>query len=196
MPKFTDNELKVVKESLFERGKALFMEYGLKKTSIDDIVQVCDISKGSFYKFFSSKEELYFEIFKKEEETYLQIYELVFDSMEDDFERMTKLIKELWTYLSKNRFLRSFYERREQELIYRKIPREIIQQYSDEQRHKFIEIIKAKNCNCRIDPEIIVGIIRGVLVMSLHKPTIGDYVYEDVMKTIIQLIGSGLAQRP
>ncbi|HLO13158.1 MAG TPA: TetR/AcrR family transcriptional regulator, partial [Pseudoneobacillus sp.] len=70
MPKFSENELRIVQQSIYEKGKQLFIELGLKKTSIDDIVQACDIGKGSFYKFYTSKEELFFEIMKKEESNY------------------------------------------------------------------------------------------------------------------------------
>lgn len=192
LPKFTDMELEVVKNLLFENGKALFIKYGLKKTSIDDIVQACEISKGTFYKFFHSKEELYFEIFKKEEEVYLHIYESAFASTRNDRERMTTLIKELWSYFSTNRFLHSFYEREEQDLLIRKISKEVIQKYTEEQRRKFVHILKAKDSINSVNPEIIVGMIRGVLIMSLSKRSIGEHVYDEVMHNIIQIIGTGL----
>lgn len=68
MPKFTEQEKEQVRQSLLIKGRELFIQYGLAKTSIDDVILACGIGKGTFYKFFASKEELYFEILKNEEE--------------------------------------------------------------------------------------------------------------------------------
>lgn len=198
MPKFTQNELAVVKGLLFEKGKALFIEYGLKKTSIDDIVSACDISKGSFYKFFPSKEELFFDIFRKEEENYVRIYESFLNSNENESELMTKLITSHWIFLHSNPFLRSLYARNEQELLYKKIPREEIQRYTEGERQKFIKVIKTLQTQGRINkmnPEVIVAMIKGVLIMSLQKSRIGEDLYDDVMNQMIQFIGAGLEKQ-
>jgi AcrR family transcriptional regulator len=193
MPKFTEIEIEMVRADLLVKGKELFIENGLRKTSIDEIVKACDIAKGSFYKFFTSKEELYFEIFKKEEENYLQIYETILEK--DESNLMIFLMTELWSYLSNNKFLSSFYERKEQDLLLRKISREEIQSYTDEQKKKFIQVIatlQAKNKICLMNPELMVSIIRGILIMSLHRQGIGEHFYEDVMKHMIQFTGKGL----
>jgi AcrR family transcriptional regulator len=194
MPKFSENELEIIRELLLEKGKALFIEYGLKKTSIDDIVQACDIAKGSFYKFFTSKEELYFEIFKREEEVYIQIYNSI-TLQENGKNMMTTLIKELWSYLHSNPFLKSFYERNVQELLFRKIPREAILQYTEDQKKEFTKVIdklQPHQSIGRMRPELVVSMIRGVLVMSLHKQSIGEPMYEEVMNHLIQFIGDGI----
>ncbi len=70
MPRgFSDKEKIMIQESLMENGKRLFSSYGLKKTSISDITRAAGIAQGSFYNFFDSKEELYFEILEAEEQT-------------------------------------------------------------------------------------------------------------------------------
>jgi len=54
MAKFTENEKEQIRQCLLTKGKELFIQYCLDKTSIDDLVQACGIAKCSFYKFFSS----------------------------------------------------------------------------------------------------------------------------------------------
>ena len=49
-----------------ETGRACFLRYGLKKTTIDDLVKPVGIAKASFYLFFDSKEALYMDIFLAE----------------------------------------------------------------------------------------------------------------------------------
>lgn len=42
----------------------LFAEKGFHQTSVQDIVEACDMSKGAFYNYFPSKEALHIAIFK------------------------------------------------------------------------------------------------------------------------------------
>ncbi|MCK4258879.1 MAG: helix-turn-helix transcriptional regulator [Halanaerobiales bacterium] len=65
---FSDNEKKIIKNAIIEKGRELFGKYGFKKTAIGDLTKSTGISQGSFYSFFNSKEELYFEILEIEEQ--------------------------------------------------------------------------------------------------------------------------------
>ena len=63
MPRpWSEEEKKIIKKSLIKEGRKLFEKYGLQKTTIDEIVSAARISKGSFYRFYQSKEELYFDV--------------------------------------------------------------------------------------------------------------------------------------
>ena len=48
----------VKKMELVEIAERLFVEHGYEETSIDDILKAADLSKGGFYHYFSSKEEV------------------------------------------------------------------------------------------------------------------------------------------
>jgi TetR/AcrR family transcriptional repressor of lmrAB and yxaGH operons len=50
------------KQHLIETAARLFLRKGYSNTGINDILQEADISKGSFYFYFSSKKELGFEV--------------------------------------------------------------------------------------------------------------------------------------
>ncbi len=63
MPKgFSEQEKINIRQRLIAAGREMFSTYGLKKTNVDDITRICGISKGAFYLFFTSKEELFMEI--------------------------------------------------------------------------------------------------------------------------------------
>ena len=67
MPKpFTAVQKETIRAKLMETGRACFLRYGLKKTTIDDLVKPVGIAKASFYLFFDSKEALYMDIFLAE----------------------------------------------------------------------------------------------------------------------------------
>ena len=63
MPKaFSEHEKETIRAQMREKAKKLFEKQGIKKTSVDELAQAVDISKGAFYHFYESKEELFIEI--------------------------------------------------------------------------------------------------------------------------------------
>ena len=67
MPRaFTEVERKTIRTKLLETGRACFLRYGLKKTTIEDLTGPAGIAKASFYLFFDNKEALFVELFMEE----------------------------------------------------------------------------------------------------------------------------------
>lgn len=50
------------REEIIKAGEKLFLKKGLYGTTMDEIARKCELSKGTLYLYFSSKEQLYFEI--------------------------------------------------------------------------------------------------------------------------------------
>jgi AcrR family transcriptional regulator len=66
MPKgFTERGKALIHASFLEQGRELFATYGLRKTAIEDLTKAVGISKGAFYLFFESKEQLFFELLEQ-----------------------------------------------------------------------------------------------------------------------------------
>ncbi len=67
MPKpFSDEERARIKARLIEVGRTCFSCYGLRKTTVADLVEPAGIAKASFYLFFESKEALYIAVLMAE----------------------------------------------------------------------------------------------------------------------------------
>lgn len=63
MPRsFNRRESANIREQLRESATRLFRTKGVAKTTIDELARAAGIAKGSFYKFYDSKELLFFEI--------------------------------------------------------------------------------------------------------------------------------------
>jgi len=62
MPKFSDKEKEMIRDRLRSEGEKLFSVHGLRKVTVDDIVQAAGIAKGSFYSFYANKEYLFMDI--------------------------------------------------------------------------------------------------------------------------------------
>ena len=52
-------------EALFQSAYDLFLNQGISKTSIDDIVRNAGVAKGTFYLYFKDKYELYNQLISK-----------------------------------------------------------------------------------------------------------------------------------
>jgi len=57
--------MSVTKEEVIKSATKLFKERGFLSTTIQEIAKDCGIAKGSVYKFFPSKEDLFSEVFKQ-----------------------------------------------------------------------------------------------------------------------------------
>jgi len=62
MPRFSVTEKENIQQRLLIEGERLFAAYGIKKVTIDDLVEAVNIAKATFYTFYESKEYLYMDI--------------------------------------------------------------------------------------------------------------------------------------
>ena len=59
---FSDLEKENIREKLMTNCEKSWSKYGYKKTNIEDLCYKSGISKGAFYLFYSSKEELFCDV--------------------------------------------------------------------------------------------------------------------------------------
>ena len=56
----------IVKKEIQEQAQKLFQQYGLKKTTMDEIAMACGKAKSTLYHYFKSKEEVFEAVFMGE----------------------------------------------------------------------------------------------------------------------------------
>jgi TetR/AcrR family transcriptional regulator, repressor for uid operon len=61
-PKVTSEYKTEVKERIIQSAVECFSKYGLDMTRMDDVAQKADLSKGTLYLYFKSKEDLFYVI--------------------------------------------------------------------------------------------------------------------------------------
>ncbi len=81
------------KKQILETAEALFAERGYEATSVQDILDVLHLSKGSFYHHFESKEQVLQKICENRAQLAARRQEQ--ESAEDGLERMDQLLKEM-----------------------------------------------------------------------------------------------------
>ena len=59
---FSKSKRDEIAEKLKEGARIFASQKGMKKTSVDSLVEYAGISKGAFYNFYGSKDELFLEV--------------------------------------------------------------------------------------------------------------------------------------
>nr|WP_072515012.1 TetR/AcrR family transcriptional regulator [Ndongobacter massiliensis] len=59
---FTEYEKEQLRKALLKETRCCAVTLGMKKTSVDQLTRAVGIAKGSFYKFYESKEMLFFAV--------------------------------------------------------------------------------------------------------------------------------------
>ena len=59
---FTEYETEQLRKALLKETRRCAVTLGMKKTSVDQLTRAVGIAKGSFYKFYESKEMLFFAV--------------------------------------------------------------------------------------------------------------------------------------
>lgn len=191
MPKgFTDEEKLQIQIDLKEKGKALFEQYGFKKTSVSLITDKVGIAKGSFYIFYDSKEELFIDILEDLEEG-------IQNEMLDDIKKSKLPGPDLFKSLLKTR-LRSAGE---ESIIKMTLKTDVIEQIWSklpEARRKeniakdarFIESFLTYRPEAAVmfqhDSEKLAGIFRSLFFLILHRLEIGEDVYDEVLDFMVE----------
>lgn len=198
---FTTEEKDHIRQRLLEVGRELFVRYGLKKTSIEDLTGPVGIAKSSFYLFFDSKEALYLELMMREgagvEE---RVMGASFRSAEDlDMrERIARFLHAVLHEIETNELTRRFVTHPEElDLLARHLSPEQIEaknRGSIQMILPFIQQGQAAGAIIPGDPATIAGAIRAVTLLVLHKDTIGEDAYPDVIALMIDLVARGVTR--
>ena len=191
---FTEQEKQKIKTGLINEGRKLFSQYGLKKTTIKDLTGAVGIAQGSFYNFYASKEELYFEILDRESQKIRENISKNFDLIKDNPGLgLKKMIFETYMALGENDLFKDLFSG-SYELLLRKLPEEKIKEHitMDYASMKPL-IMKWQNEGIlrKEKPEAIAGLFHVLFYLSLHKKEFGEN-YRDTFELLLDLIVDGL----
>jgi len=199
MPKtFTEKEKEIIRNILIQKGKELFSTYGLRKTSINELTKAAGIAQGTFYTFFDSKEELYFEILELEQSYSEQFLMDTLAESNSAKETISKIIKGSFDLFEANPVIRRLYESHDYELIARKLPPEKLKNHQKEDTVRVLNIIMSmqqENELINAPPEVIAGLLRGIIVLYFHQDEIGKEIYPEVLDLLADIIADGLVKK-
>ena len=193
---FNDKEKKIIHDRLMEKGKEFFATYGLKKTSVEDLTRAVGIAKGSFYTFFPSKEELYFDILEMEEQVLKEdILHILEHSAPITRSAFKKLLLKSLVWIDDNPFFKRLYTENEYELLFRKLPPESLDTHKDRDLDVTLPLLQNWQKEGRlipIDLNVMASVLRSFFLLTLHKKEIGESHYEQTIDLIADCLAGGL----
>jgi AcrR family transcriptional regulator len=194
MPRaFTEHEKELIGKRLLEQGYKLFSAYSLKKTNIEEITRAAGISKGAFYLFYDSKEALFMDVVEQAETRVRQeVLALIDLPGPSPRARMYAILKKAFALFESIPILQ-FFTGSDYELLFRRIPAEILQEHLSSDR-AFIEelIIRCQNAGIpiRAEPEQIIGLLYPLVLSILHKDDLGTNDFSGSIDVLLELVAA------
>ena len=202
MPRaFTAVEKETIRDRLMEAGRACFVRYGLKKTTIEDLVKPAGIAKASFYLFFAHKEALYVEIMMDELPAMMnRLIEGSFLATDDTREALVLLIKGIAHEIQTNEFSRimlddpSELQRLATSLDVDDILRRSV---------AFFQPLTERVIEAQARGEIVPGDPRQILyslglikLVALNRDKMPTELYDSMMEFVPEVLADGLTRPP
>jgi AcrR family transcriptional regulator len=192
MPKaFSERERVVILEALLAHGHRLFTALGLRKTSVEELAAAAGISKGAFYLFFDSKEELFFELLERYEARFKA--DLLLQIAQSELRpraRMRALLQQaLTTWKGEPLFTR--FSRAEHEQLFRRLSPERMARHlqsDDLFAETFTQAWAAQGVAVADTPTLVSGLIRSLFFVSIHEDEFADGTYPEVMAALITML--------
>ena len=184
---------------IVKAGQKLFRTRGFKGTNVSEIAHEAGIAVGSFYKFFTSKEDLFLRVFLEENES---LKRRLFDSVDeqaDPVELVTSLVSRNATEMNENPILREWYNKH----LMAKLERRFAERHGVSSVHELMDagvrhMVEQWQAEGTIrqdmEPEMIVAMFKSVAYIDLHKTEIGAEFFPEVLSHISEFLIKGLTR--
>ncbi|MCC7559667.1 MAG: TetR/AcrR family transcriptional regulator [Methanobacterium sp.] len=173
MPRpWSEKEKEIIKKTLLVEARRLFEKYGLQKTTVDEIARTANISKGSFYIFYQSKEELYFDVLEDVEREFKdKMFKNAFEpgmNRRKSFKSfLNQMIDLLITMPLYKEITSSNYE-----LLLRKLPEKTLEEHmqrDQEEVSKFFNYWMDQGWMKKVDIEALNGLFLSLIHFVIHR---------------------------
>ena len=170
---FSDFETEQIYKALLAETRRCAVTLGMRKTSVDRLTQTVGISKGSFYRFFESKELLFFAVL---EDIHAELYDVADGVLRENInlppaERAAKAILAVCKRMSDTGVM-TFIENDVTALLQR-LPENIkAEHYHDDETH-IRALLESNSLIPNGGMELATATVRGLILTISHKEQIG-----------------------
>ena len=182
---FTEQEADIILQNLKAAARRYAASRGVRKTTVDELAREAGISKGAFYKFYPSKEMLFFEIL---EDMHTEIYAAAAEVLKQNranssADRAAEAVLTACKIMAGSGMM-DFMEQ-DAAFLLRKIPAEVQEKhYHSDEVH-----IKELLSNAGLEPnggmELAAATVRGLFLTVSHRENIGP-LYPQVLDMLVR----------
>jgi AcrR family transcriptional regulator len=180
MPRaYNKQEREAIRERLLEVGEQLFARYGLRKTTISEIIRDARIGKGTFYQHFESKEDLFLAIQEKVETELASRRQAALRGLNRDPRRMVRtLFTSAVSALREHPFLQQLMDPELLAELLRKAPPARVRLIEDQNlshRELFASWVE-RGVVRGIDADTLYGLLGALFLLEQNREALGGQV--------------------
>ena len=181
---FTEYETEQLRKTLLKEARRCAVTLGMKKTSVDQLTKAVGIAKGSFYKFYESKEMLFLAVL---ENVHSELYEVADRALSENVglsasERAAKATLAVCKRLSDTGDM-AFIES-DAKLLLQRLPEDVKSvHYHDDETH-IRQLLEKYDLAPKRGISLAAATVRGLILTVSHKEQIGE-LYPQVLETLV-----------
>ena len=181
---FTEEQNETIRRDLIREARCCGVTVGMRKTSVEQLTEAVGISKGSFYKFFDSKELLFFTVL---EDIHTECFAAAQKSLQenaaiDPASRTAAAILAVCRWLSETKAF--VFIENDAEFLLHRLPEEVkTAHYHDDETH-IRQLLEKYDLMPRRGASLAAATVRGLILTVSHKEQIGE-LYPQVLETLV-----------
>ena len=181
---FTEEQNETIRRDLIREARCCGVTVGMRKTSVEQLTEAVGISKGSFYKFFDSKELLVFAVL---EDIHTECFAAAQKSLQenaaiDPASRTAAAILAACRWLSETKAF--VFIENDAEFLLHRLPEDVKNvHYHDDETHIRLLLEKYDLAPSR-GISLAAATVRGLILTVSHKEQIGE-LYPQVLETLV-----------
>ena len=183
---FTDEQNEQIRNDLIREARRCGITIGMRKTSVEQLTEAVGISKGSFYKFFDSKELLFFAVL---EDIHTECFAVAQRSLQENAtllpaDRTAAAILAACRWLAETKAF-VFIEQDADFLLHR-LPEEVkTAHYHDDETHIRALLEAGGLLQPKGGMALAAATVRGLILTVSHQDQIGA-LYPQVLETLVR----------
>lgn len=184
------------KEKLLAAAKELFSEQGFKATNVSQITKAAGMATGTFYLYFTSKEQIFMDIFLEENVKLKKVLHKNFDVNGDPLSAIQKTMADNISGMQANPILREWFNRE----VFQKIEEKYREEngldrldFAYDYFYKIIETWQEQGKMRKdIPADMIMAIFTAMIVIDEKKDQIGFHFFPKIQDYLADFIMMGL----
>ena len=182
---FTDEQNETIRKDLIREARRCGITIGMRKTSVEQLTNAVGISKGSFYKFFDSKELLFFAVL---EDIHTEGYAAAQKTLQENeslppADRAAAAILAACRWLAETKAF--LFIEKDADFLLRRLPEEVTTaHYHDDETH-IRALLEAGGLQPKGGMALAAATVRGLILTVSHQEQIGAR-YPQVLETLVR----------
>ena len=188
MPKtFSDKEKESIRNTLKAVAADNLKKFGVKKTTVDELVKHANIPKGTFYLFYNSKEELFFDVINDLHNTIHKELLNNATGISSDYsaDKLTDLLFEIYKSIEKTGLIELIING-DMDIIMRKLPDQIVREHFNKDDFSLENLLSNLPVRQNTNIQAYSAAFRAVFLSVKYRREIGEELFDDAIKLLIR----------